>query len=254
MTLDWFANFEFLFRWLHVMAGLMWIGHLYFFNFTNGHTQAKFDGPTKKVVNPQLMPRALYWFRWGAMVTFIMGLILFTMLYMYTPGVGFGPSGNFKNAEGMTPRAAWILLGMLCGTIMWFNVWFVITPRQAVIQASIRDGKPPPADMVKTATNASKMNTYLSGPMLFGMLGANHFGAPMKVTLAIAGVCIVLALAAIYHVYKVAPKVEAGFATAGGGGDKPPEKKEEKKEEKPAEKPPEKKEEKKDEKKEEKKA
>src|ERR1044071_1894378 len=114
---------EFLFRWLHVIAGITWIGHLYFFNFVNAQLQASIDDPTKKAVNPQLQPRALWWFRWGAMITFIAGLILFTMLYMYTPGVGFGPSANFKDFTGLTGRATWILFGMLLGTIMWFNVW-----------------------------------------------------------------------------------------------------------------------------------
>src|SRR5438477_12039865 len=80
------------FRWLHVLAGIVWIGHLYFFNFVNGPFQGKLDGPTKKIVNPQLMPRALFWFRWGAMFTLIFGLILFTMLYMYTPGFGSTPA------------------------------------------------------------------------------------------------------------------------------------------------------------------
>jgi len=60
------AGLEAIFRWLHVFAGIVWIGHLYFFNWVNGPLQAKLDGPTKKVVNPELMPRALYWFRWGA--------------------------------------------------------------------------------------------------------------------------------------------------------------------------------------------
>src|SRR5260370_31636979 len=96
---DVFWNFEFLFRWLHVLAGIVWIGHLYFFNFVNGPFQGKLDGPTKKIVNPQLMPRALFWFRWGAMFTFIFGLVLFTMLYMYQPRVGFAPSGNFKTPD-----------------------------------------------------------------------------------------------------------------------------------------------------------
>src|SRR5262249_48669505 len=61
--------FEAIFRWLHVFAGITWIGHLYFFNWVNGPFQGKIVGPTKKAVNPELMPRALYWFRWGAAYT-----------------------------------------------------------------------------------------------------------------------------------------------------------------------------------------
>ena len=123
---DFYSNFQILTRWLHVIAGITWIGHLYFFNFVNGPLQAALDDATKKTVNPQLMPRALWWFRWGAMVTFIAGLVLFTLTYMYTPGVGFGPTSLFTDADGLTTRAQWILLGSLLATIMWFNVWFII--------------------------------------------------------------------------------------------------------------------------------
>src|SRR5438477_1960880 len=69
------------FRWLHVLAGIVWIGHLYFFNWVNGPFQAKIDGPTKKIVNPELMPRALYWFRWGAAYTWITGVLLLGLVY-----------------------------------------------------------------------------------------------------------------------------------------------------------------------------
>src|ERR1043165_3411049 len=89
---DLYSNLHLFFRWLHVIAGITWIGHLYFFNFLNIQLQGSLDDATKKVVNPQLMPRALWWFRWGAMVTFVVGWILFTMNYMYTPGSGFGPT------------------------------------------------------------------------------------------------------------------------------------------------------------------
>ena len=70
-------------RWAHVVAGIVWIGHLYFFNFVNGPFQGKLDGPTKKTVNPELMPRALYWFRWGAAWTFITGLLLGGLIYYH---------------------------------------------------------------------------------------------------------------------------------------------------------------------------
>ncbi len=125
---DAFSNLGLLLRWLHVIAGIAWIGHLYFFNLVNVPLQASMDDATKKLVNPKLMPRALWWFRWSAMVTFIVGLILFTMNYMYTPGVGFGPSALFRDENGLTSRAIWILSGMFFGTIMWFNVWHIIWP------------------------------------------------------------------------------------------------------------------------------
>ena len=159
---------QFGFRWLHVLAGITWIGHLYFFNFVNVPFQGSIDDATKKAANPQLQPRALWWFRWGAMVTFLSGLILFAQIYMYDPVMGFG-------AGARTP-SLWIMMGMLFGAIMWFNVWFIIWPtNRKLLSGQI------PADQIAAARAKAKLfsrtNTYLSGPMLFGMLGANHLGS-----------------------------------------------------------------------------
>jgi uncharacterized membrane protein len=165
---------EFVFRWLHVFMGIIWIGHLYFFNFVNIQLQGKMDDPTKKLVNPQLMPRALWWFRWGAMVTFLSGLTLFALIFFYTPGVGWGANMLFKGAEGQTDRARWIEWGMLFGSIMWFNVWFIIWPAQKKLLGGTA-GDAAPALRTRAAL-ASRINTYLSAPMLVGMLGANHAG------------------------------------------------------------------------------
>jgi uncharacterized membrane protein len=167
---------EFVFRWLHVFMGIVWIGHLYFFNFVNLPLQGKLDDAGKKAVNPHLMPRALWWFRWGAMVTFLSGLVLFLLIFFYTPGAGFGENLLFRNAEGgMSDRARWIAWGMLFGSIMWFNVWFVIWPAQK----SLLSGKVTGDAAVPVRTRAalfSRINTYLSAPMLVGMLGASHAG------------------------------------------------------------------------------
>ena len=204
---DWFQNVQYLTRWLHVLAGITWIGHLYFFNFVNAQVQPKLDGPTKKVVNPQLMPRALFWFRWGAMITFLSGLLLFTLLYMYAPGVGFGPNkGTFSLPEGgLSDRAIWILIGMGLGFVMWFNVWFIIWPAQQKIIRAVRDGNPPDAALVKKATFASKFNTHASAPMLFGMLGASHYSSFNVFTFVIV---LLVAEFAIWAAYK-------GSASAG---------------------------------------
>jgi uncharacterized membrane protein len=83
-----------LFRWIHVAAGIIWIGLLYFFNFVNGPFQGTMDGPTKKAVNPQLMPRALYWFRWGAAWTWLTGLLLLLLVF-YHGGLMFEPGGSW---------------------------------------------------------------------------------------------------------------------------------------------------------------
>jgi uncharacterized membrane protein len=72
---------QLVFRWAHVVAGIAWIGHLWFFNWVNGQFQAKIDGPTKKLVNPELLPRALFWFRWGAAWTWITGILLGGLVY-----------------------------------------------------------------------------------------------------------------------------------------------------------------------------
>jgi uncharacterized membrane protein len=74
---------EAIFRWMHVFVGIIWIGHLYFFNWVNGQTMAKLEGPTKKAVIPELMPRALFWFRWGAAWTWITGVTLLLLVYYH---------------------------------------------------------------------------------------------------------------------------------------------------------------------------
>ena len=204
MLIDLFTSLQLLLRWVHVIAGIVWIGHLYFFNFVNLQFQGTIGADIKKVVNPQLLGRAFWWFRWGAMTTFVVGLILFTQLYMYTPGVGFGPSELFSTADGLTGRAIWILIGMAFGFMMWFNVWFVIWPAQSRILPAVRDGATVDQALVKKAVRASRMNTFMSGPMLFGMLAPNHYGG-----FDIAGgvVAIGLGLLAIWWAYKISPTV-----------------------------------------------
>jgi uncharacterized membrane protein len=175
---DFFSNFHLFMRWFHVFAGIVWIGHLYFFNFVNLQLQATLDDATKKTVNPQLMPRALWWFRWGAMGTFLSGWVLFTMIYMYQPGI-WGPTELFSNMEGVTGRAWWILIGMVLGSIMWFNVWFVIWPSQKkIFGLGVPKAAPEAIPALRArATLFSRVNTFLSGPMLLGMLAAAHYSA-----------------------------------------------------------------------------
>ncbi len=185
-------HLQFFIRWLHVIAGITWIGHLYFFNFVNVPLQAALDDAAKKAANPKLLPRALWWFRWGAMVTFLSGLLLYALVFMYDPASGFG-------ATGLRQPSPWIMMGMIFGAIMWFNVWFIIWP----INRKILRGEAP-ADLVagmrRKAYLASRTNTYLSGPMLFGMLGSNHASAGGPAALGIAIVAGLVAIwAAIFH-------------------------------------------------------
>lgn len=88
---------QLIFRWAHVVAAVAWIGHLWFFNWVNGPFQGKIDGPTKKLVNPELMPRALYWFRWGAAWTWITGILLAGLVYYHTKIVFEDPSAPGQN-------------------------------------------------------------------------------------------------------------------------------------------------------------
>src|SRR5438094_9653404 len=102
-TLNDFLNL--FFRWFHVVAGIIWIGHLYFFNWVNGPFQGKIDGPTKKLVNPELMPRALYWFRWGAAWTWITGILLAGLVY-------YDGKQVFENADDPSNNA-WLWLAVV---------------------------------------------------------------------------------------------------------------------------------------------
>ena len=205
---DLFTNLNLMLRWLHVLAGIAWIGHLYFFNFVNLQLQAALDDAGKKAVNPKLMPRALWWFRWGAMITFLAGWALFAMNYMYTEGVGWGPSILFMDEDGITQRAIWILFGMTLGTIMWFNVWFIIWP----IQKKILSGRATPEELPairRTAYLASRANTYLSGPMLVGMLAAGHFPGGFTVAglLGTSALALAVVWVAIFHADRVGASV-----------------------------------------------
>lgn len=92
-------------RWAHVVAGVIWIGHLYFFNWVSAHFVKTLDGPTKKIVVPELMPRALYWFRWGAAWTWITGILLGGIIYYHGRIVFEDPT-----AEGSNP---WLWLAIV---------------------------------------------------------------------------------------------------------------------------------------------
>lgn len=201
---DLFSNIHILLRWLHVIAGITWVGHLYFFNFVNVPLQGTLGADIKKVVNPAMLGRAFWWFRWSAMVTLVAGLVLFTMLYMYTPGAGFGPSELFSTPDGLTGRAIWIMIGMFLGFAMWANVWFVIWPMQKKILPAVRDGKPVDPAWPKKALGASRANAYMSGPMLFGMLAPGHYGGINVVTAALA---IGLGMLAIWWAIRTSPTV-----------------------------------------------
>jgi uncharacterized membrane protein len=171
-----------LFRFLHILSGIVWIGHLYFFNLTNLPV-FKFaieNGNPDQKGGPSLMLRALWWFRWGAMATLVFGLGLFHVVATRVPGrgdLGF----LLHDVEGQ-----YIGIGMLLGIVMWFNVWFIIWPAQKVVLANnlqIAKGVPDEQKAKLEAQNkplaarakmASRTNFWLSLPMLLFMVAASH--------------------------------------------------------------------------------
>ncbi len=167
-TLDgWFL----LLRWLHFLAGITWIGVLYYFNFIQTPFLAtELGGQSRGQITRGLLPNALWWFRWGAMFTFLSGWTL-VLLKMHQAG-GISP---------IAPYLTLILTGGAMGTIMWANVWFVIWPiQQGVIAnaervASGGEADPQAAARAPLAGRASRTNTLFSIPMLFFMGSASHF-------------------------------------------------------------------------------
>lgn len=159
---DWFGLVV---RWIHFLAGITWIGLLYFFNIINAAFLKSLDGPTKNMVIPKLMPPALNWFRHGATVTVLAGIVLY--FYIYSKG------GTGAIALG---------IGGLLGIIMMVNVHAIIWPNQKKVIAAVSQaaagGPPPPAEMAqwgKTALVASRINFLLSIPMLLFMGAGSHF-------------------------------------------------------------------------------
>lgn len=106
---------QLLFRWIHVVAGIAWIGHLWFFNWVNAHFAKTMDGPTKKMVIPELMPRALYWFRWGAVWTWVSGILLAGLIY-YMGGA------LFEDPQGGGNAMMWLLI-FLIGAAVGFVIY-----------------------------------------------------------------------------------------------------------------------------------
>ncbi len=146
---------DFLARWAHVLFGITWNGLLYYFNFVQGEYFKEATADAKSDAVQKLAPRALWWFRWGAMGTFLTGLYLYMTL---------GSSAN-----------AYIAVGALAGTIMFLNVWLIIWPAQKIV-CGIVEGDA--AAAAPKAGLASRTNTLLSGPMLMGMLGSKHGAIP----------------------------------------------------------------------------
>jgi uncharacterized membrane protein len=162
---------HFFLRWIHFLAGITWIGILYYFNFVQTPFFAETEAPVRTGAIQKLVPRALWWFRWGAMVTFLAGLLMYLIRWHQ-----MGTEAFFSSQYGVT-----ITLGGLLGTIMFLNVWLVIWPNQQIVIASANQtaqgGQPLPAaaGAGRRAGLTSRTNTVFSIPMLFFMGAAMHY-------------------------------------------------------------------------------
>jgi len=153
--------------WLHVFFGIIWIGLLYYFNFVQvpavGEALADNDGPGPAAINKYIAPRALWWFRWSALLTWLTGAAALEVM-----GVGL------LNAFTLKAGATIIGIGAWLGTIMLFNVWALIWPNQKKILGIVEASADEIAKSKVIALMASRTNTFLSIPMIMCMVGQGH--------------------------------------------------------------------------------
>lgn len=160
--------------WIHVMAGITWIGLLYYFNFVQvpalADAASDEGGPGGAGISKYIAPRALWWFRWGALLTWLSGASY------------LGHLGRFQHAftlgmlEGGISQDLIIGVGAWFGTIMLFNVWVLIWPNQKKVLGMVEASADEIAKARKVAFMASRTNTFLSIPMLMSMVGYGHGG------------------------------------------------------------------------------
>ena len=204
----------FLLRWIHFLSGITWIGILYYFNFVQTPFFAETEPAVRSGAQQKLLPRALWWFRWAAMVTFLSGWIYL----LHRMGQLGGMRDFFTTSYGWA-----IFLGGTLGSFMWANVWFVIWPKnQIVIQNAIdtaagRPANPAAAPAGARGGVASRTNVVFSIPMLFFMGAASHlpdlaedFSRGRKIAMALISAVIILLIQA-----------NALWATPGKGTAKP---------------------------------
>ena len=162
----------FFLRWIHFLAGITWIGILYYFNFVQTPFFAETEAPVRAGAIQKLVPRALWWFRWGAMMTFLAGILMYLIEWHRMGGQFFSQ-----------PYAHIITIGGLMGTIMFLNVWLVIWPAQQVVIASANQvasggqALPDAAARGRRSALTSRTNVVFSIPMLFFMGAARHYPA-----------------------------------------------------------------------------
>ena len=155
------------FRYLHVLSGIMWIGLLYYFNFVQIPNMPKIPDEQKPAIGKVIAPAALFWFRWAALSTIITGLIVAYLNGYLHHAMLLGLLGG--NAKSIT-----IGVGMWLGIIMAYNVWMVIWPNQKKALGIIEASADEKAKSAKTAMLFSRTNTLLSIPMLLSMVSAQN--------------------------------------------------------------------------------
>ena len=159
--------FSWLFRYIHVLTGIMWIGLLWYFNFVQIPSMPNIPDEQKPAIGKVIAPKALFWFRWAALGTIVSGLIVaYLQGYVHQAmilGIGSGD-----------PKSTAIGIGMWLGIIMAYNVWFVIWPNQKKALGIIECAPEEKAESAKTAMLFSIANTLLSFPMLLSMVAAQN--------------------------------------------------------------------------------
>lgn len=160
-------------RWAHVACGILWVGLLYYFNFVQLRVMPDIPAEMKPAVNKYIAPEALFWFRWAALLTVLLGLTIagHRGYLVQTLSLGFGTCGHqgIVLAQAPVPQFTLLGVGMWLGIVMMFNVWGVIWPAQKIVlglKAASADRK---ASAARRAMVFSRLNTLLSLPMLVAM-------------------------------------------------------------------------------------
>ena len=157
------------FRYLHVLSGIMWIGLLWYFNFVQIPNMPNIPDEQKPAIGKVIAPAALFWFRWAALSTIITGLIVSYLSAYMLEAMSFG-----LLTKGAAPKSIAIGIGMWLGIIMAYNVWMVIWPNQKKALGIIEASSEEKAKSAKTAMLFSRTNTLLSIPMLLTMVSAQN--------------------------------------------------------------------------------
>ncbi len=154
----------FVLRWLHVLAGIMWIGLLYYFNFVQIPSMPKIPDEQKPAISKVIAPAALFWFRWAALATLVIGLLL-----------AWG-NGYLLQALMLQKPFTAIGLGMWMGIVMAYNVWMIIWPNQKKALGIVTVTPEEKAKAARMAMLTSRFNTFFSIPMLYCMIAQSHGG------------------------------------------------------------------------------